>query len=85
MRATIENIVSMGPEGALTGPIARGDVDTVRRHLESLAAGDVSAEIEQLYRTAGVQTVALAVEKGTIDEKAAQRLIYLLNQAPKER
>jgi predicted short-subunit dehydrogenase-like oxidoreductase (DUF2520 family) len=33
VRATLENVEALGAEAALTGPVARGDVDTVRRHL----------------------------------------------------
>jgi predicted short-subunit dehydrogenase-like oxidoreductase (DUF2520 family) len=36
VRATLENVETLGPEAALTGPVARGDVDTVRRHLDAL-------------------------------------------------
>ena len=32
VRATVENWARLGPERALTGPIARGDEDTVARH-----------------------------------------------------
>jgi predicted short-subunit dehydrogenase-like oxidoreductase (DUF2520 family) len=34
--ATLENVVRLGPEAALTGPVARGDAGTVRRNLEAL-------------------------------------------------
>ncbi|WP_036664901.1 Rossmann-like and DUF2520 domain-containing protein [Paludibacterium yongneupense] len=33
MRQTLENALEIGPQAALTGPIARGDVQTVARHL----------------------------------------------------
>jgi predicted short-subunit dehydrogenase-like oxidoreductase (DUF2520 family) len=36
VRATLDNVDELGPERALTGPGARGDVDTVRRHLDAL-------------------------------------------------
>ncbi len=36
VRSTLENVETLGPEAALTGPVARGDVDTVRRHLDAL-------------------------------------------------
>lgn len=35
--ATIENVASMGPAAALTGPAARGDAGTIERNLEALA------------------------------------------------
>jgi predicted short-subunit dehydrogenase-like oxidoreductase (DUF2520 family) len=36
VRATVDNVERMGPAAALTGPIARGDEDTVARHLAAL-------------------------------------------------
>ena len=36
VRATIDNVDALGADAALTGPVARGDVDTVRRHLDAL-------------------------------------------------
>jgi predicted short-subunit dehydrogenase-like oxidoreductase (DUF2520 family) len=37
VRATVENWASLGPERALTGPIARGDEDTVSRQRQAIA------------------------------------------------
>jgi predicted short-subunit dehydrogenase-like oxidoreductase (DUF2520 family) len=37
VRATVENWAAVGPEGALTGPVARGDENTVRRQREAVA------------------------------------------------
>lgn len=37
VRASLENVLDMGP-AALTGPVARDDAATVRRHLAALAA-----------------------------------------------
>jgi predicted short-subunit dehydrogenase-like oxidoreductase (DUF2520 family) len=78
VRATLENVLAAGPEAALTGPIARGDVATVRRHLEALAGGE--AELEELYRAMGRWTVALARRKGTIDAAQAQALRRALDE-----
>lgn len=36
MAQTLASIAELGPERALTGPVARGDWDTVKTHLESL-------------------------------------------------
>ncbi len=35
-RASLENVALIGPAAALTGPVARGDWDTVARHLAAL-------------------------------------------------
>lgn len=48
MRGTIENMASQGPEVALTGPVVRGDVATVRKHLQELPP-----EERELYKTLG--------------------------------
>ena len=37
VRATVENWVALGPERALTGPVARGDAQTVARQREAVA------------------------------------------------
>lgn len=36
VRATIDNVAELGPAAALTGPAARGDWDTIDRHLAAL-------------------------------------------------
>ena len=43
VRATVENWARLGPRSALTGPVARGDEDTVARQREQVAerAGDL--------------------------------------------
>jgi predicted short-subunit dehydrogenase-like oxidoreductase (DUF2520 family) len=35
-RATLDNVATLGPAAALTGPAARGDEATIRRHLRAL-------------------------------------------------
>jgi predicted short-subunit dehydrogenase-like oxidoreductase (DUF2520 family) len=36
VRATLDNVETDGPAAALTGPVVRGDADTVARHLDAL-------------------------------------------------
>ncbi len=43
VRATVDNIEALGVRDALTGPVARGDVDTVTRHLDALPADERAA------------------------------------------
>jgi predicted short-subunit dehydrogenase-like oxidoreductase (DUF2520 family) len=57
VEGTLANVRERGPEAALTGPIRRGDRETVERHLAALA-GD--AELDSLYRELGRRAVALA-------------------------
>jgi len=71
-RATLDNVGAAGPAGALTGPIVRGDVTTVRRHLAALPHRDA-----ELYRAVGRETLRLARAAG-LDEAHAARLEELL-------
>ena len=43
VRATIDNVEAVGAHDALTGPVARGDADTVARHLAALPADERGA------------------------------------------
>jgi len=76
VRGTIDNLEAVGFPDALTGPIARGDIDTVRLHLDVLRARE--PQLLPLYCRLGRRTVALAVEKGGIDETVAAKLHALL-------
>jgi predicted short-subunit dehydrogenase-like oxidoreductase (DUF2520 family) len=76
IRATVENISKLGPEAALTGPIARGDRGTVTTHLATL--DENAPELGDLYRILGSWTVGLALRKGSIDETGARALLDAL-------
>ncbi len=76
LRGTVNNIGRVGFPGCLTGPIARGDLDTIRRHLKALATRAPSHL--QLYKALGMATVPIALEKGTIDRSTADSLRDLL-------
>ncbi len=77
LTSTAKNVAAMGPADALTGPIARGDAGTVQRNLAALA--DCPADLQKLYRAAGLRTVTLALRKGTIDQRAAETLRNILD------
>ena len=57
VRATVDNVDELGPAAALTGPAARGDADTIRRHLEAIAPEEraaYEAMSQQARRLAGL-------------------------------
>lgn len=56
MQGNLNNLRSLPPERALTGPIARGDAATLKKHLEALAG----LPEKTLYRMLGTRTVELA-------------------------
>jgi predicted short-subunit dehydrogenase-like oxidoreductase (DUF2520 family) len=60
-RAATENALAAGPLAALTGPVERGDAQTVAAHLAALARTD--ARIHELYRAATAQLCDLSRRK----------------------
>jgi predicted short-subunit dehydrogenase-like oxidoreductase (DUF2520 family) len=69
---TVDNVSALGTTTALTGPIVRGDVGTVRQHVEALrglAGGELA-----LYRALGRQTIDIAARRGTLDAKMIEDL-----------
>ncbi len=72
---TGKNLAALGPEHALTGPISRGDVRTVEKHLKALSG---MPDVELIYRVMGRKTVELARRKGSIDRDMARELLKIL-------
>jgi predicted short-subunit dehydrogenase-like oxidoreductase (DUF2520 family) len=76
IKGTLNNIGAKGIPAALTGPIARGDVDTVRAHVRAIEAHAPGCLM--IYKTLGLYTVNLARDKGTCSTEAAEALTVLL-------
>jgi predicted short-subunit dehydrogenase-like oxidoreductase (DUF2520 family) len=70
MRTTLENCLQSGEVKALTGPVARGDAATIRRHLQVLQ--EISPGTQALYRMLSLRALELAVEKGLANEAIDQ-------------
>jgi predicted short-subunit dehydrogenase-like oxidoreductase (DUF2520 family) len=65
------NALTLTPERALTGPIERGDAETVALHLAALR--DAAPGMRQLYCTLGLRVLDLARRRG-LDEAYADKL-----------
>jgi predicted short-subunit dehydrogenase-like oxidoreductase (DUF2520 family) len=77
LRATIENLEVRGLPGALTGPLMRGDADTVRAHLDLLGSGE-QGDLEEIYRGLSRLALSLAGEGAALaagDRRALERLL----------
>lgn len=79
LQGTVNNIANVGLPNCLTGPIARGDVGTIRKHLEALEAR--APEIAPIYREMGLRTIPIALQKGRINEERANELRLLLSKS----
>jgi len=75
LSAAAENLRAHEPRAALTGPVARGDVDTVRAHLAALASSPALLEI---YRALSREALPLAAAAGA-DPARLRDLARVLN------
>lgn len=73
MLGAAKNAVELGPTAALTGPIARGDVAVIEKHLAAIESMPGSSRIDDLYRAAGRIAIELARERNVphLDELEA--------------
>ena len=67
--ASVENALALGTQ-TLTGPISRGDVETLRAHIETLRGSNTF----ESYRALALATIELAVAANRITESQAQPL-----------
>jgi len=77
LRGTVDNVEKLGAAGGLGSAVARGDVGTLRRHLDVLARE--APESLELYRILSLRTIPLALAKGTLRQQTAKEITALLN------
>lgn len=78
LTAALDNALDYG-DAALTGPVARGDVATVRAHTEELAATE--PDVLDTYVALARATAARAAASGRIDAATAAALRQVLSEA----
>jgi predicted short-subunit dehydrogenase-like oxidoreductase (DUF2520 family) len=74
LQGTVTNMAELGVPAALTGPIARGDADTLRLHLSRLSGRD-----RVLYCGLGMEMLELARSAGLDPDRAAEIAALLTN------
>jgi predicted short-subunit dehydrogenase-like oxidoreductase (DUF2520 family) len=70
--ATLANVEAAGPARSLSGPVERGGVETVAEHLS--AVRQFAPELLPYFGTLTLETVNLALAKGSIGEERASAL-----------
>jgi predicted short-subunit dehydrogenase-like oxidoreductase (DUF2520 family) len=76
LRGSVDNVERLGAAGALGSVVARGDLGTIRKHLDALAGS--APESLELYRQLSLRTIPLAMAKGTLEPEAAKEIEILL-------
>jgi predicted short-subunit dehydrogenase-like oxidoreductase (DUF2520 family) len=79
IRGTVHNIDTVGIPQCLTGPIARGDTGTIKKHLDALQKA--APGLLSTYRELGRQTIPVALAKGRINQRQAEELKAILKQS----
>ncbi|KAF5279904.1 hypothetical protein FQR65_LT15155 [Abscondita terminalis] len=70
MQSTLNNLeTTLSPEKSLTGPIKRGDINTITKHLNALPE-----PLADLYKTLGLATLDIANLPGDKEKKIAELL-----------
>jgi predicted short-subunit dehydrogenase-like oxidoreductase (DUF2520 family) len=76
VESSVANALAISPLKALTGPVSRGDVAVVRRHLQELERQ--RKELLPLYRALGLQSLRLAARR--LAPAAVRRLEEVLSK-----
>jgi predicted short-subunit dehydrogenase-like oxidoreductase (DUF2520 family) len=76
VKGTLKNIEMKGTVSALTGPVARGDIGTIRKHLKALH--DKLPAYLQAYCAMGIIAADLGLEKKTLSEEDVETIKKLL-------
>jgi predicted short-subunit dehydrogenase-like oxidoreductase (DUF2520 family) len=82
IRGTLHNIETIGLPQCLTGPIARGDIGTIRKHLIEIS--QKTPELLSTYKELGLQAIPIAQAKGNISDQQAKDMEMLLKKFDKK-
>ncbi|MBN1547341.1 MAG: DUF2520 domain-containing protein [Syntrophaceae bacterium] len=78
LMGTLHNIEAKGSISSLTGPIARGDMGTLKKHLQAISAN--APDLLDAYREMGIVTVEVAYRKGSLSDDEAKNIKSLLSK-----
>lgn len=77
MVGALESIEELGVGQALTGPIARGDLETIRRHIKELE--EFHPGLLDAYLVLGREALDIAIRAGRLSTEKGRKLSALLN------
>jgi predicted short-subunit dehydrogenase-like oxidoreductase (DUF2520 family) len=79
LHAALDNTLALG-DGALTGPVSRGDAGTVAKHIDTLR--DVAPDSEAAYLALARRTADRAIATGRLTPEDAEPLLGVLADRP---
>jgi predicted short-subunit dehydrogenase-like oxidoreductase (DUF2520 family) len=75
IKATLANIENKGPLMSLTGPVMRGDVETILSHLDAMKDMEL---YKKAYTALSLVALEMAKEREALGEEAVERLKQVL-------
>ncbi|MFC2158609.1 Rossmann-like and DUF2520 domain-containing protein [Acidobacteriota bacterium] len=75
VQGTLQNVNKFGIQSALSGPVFRGDKNTVKLHLDAL---EKSPELKTIYTQLALQALDITQNKGDLPEESIRLLKELL-------
>lgn len=79
---SLKNIEKSGSISSLTGPIARGDFGTIKKHISAINKN--LPQYSSLYSSLGLITVKVAQQKGTLNTRQAKTINAILKGVKNE-
>jgi len=77
-QGTMENIKKLGTNNSLTGPIARGDVGTIRTHMKEISS-KMDKDYVLAYKILGKFTAKIAIENKWIEADIYDEFIKIFD------
>jgi predicted short-subunit dehydrogenase-like oxidoreductase (DUF2520 family) len=77
IKATLENIEARGPLMSLTGPVIRGDTDTVMSHLKAIDNLELYTKV---YKALSSVALDMVRERGILEDEIMVKLQSILEE-----
>lgn len=77
MKGSINNMTAQGMPNAMAGPYTRGDIGTIKKHVETL--NSTAPDILQAYIEVAKIGLPFSVDKGSITEEQSKEITDILN------
>ncbi|MCX7965852.1 MAG: DUF2520 domain-containing protein [Syntrophorhabdaceae bacterium] len=75
IKATLKNIEEKGPLFSLTGPVIRGDIETVISHLKAIENEET---LKSIYKVLSLVATQMAKERGSLNKDMYEKLEKIL-------
>jgi predicted short-subunit dehydrogenase-like oxidoreductase (DUF2520 family) len=76
-KGTLSSIESAGIANGMPGPVSRGDVGSIEKHVAALST--MPPDVMEFYRVVCDRTIEIGVRRGAVDDEKATRLRRIIS------